>query len=74
MPWTQRAFMINTMNPHSSLYLGVFDHEHGPFDHKGLGRVTVDLSELNPNTTYTLKYDLRSSPIVSTRKVRNFSK
>ncbi len=35
MPWTQRAFVFNTMNTLSCLYLGVFDHDFGPFNHKG---------------------------------------
>jgi hypothetical protein len=69
MPWTQRAFVFNTMSSLSSLYLGVFDYDYGPFQHKGLGRVTVDLRELKPRTTYTLKYNLYSSPVTSVRKV-----
>ena len=93
MPWAQRAFMFNTMNTLSSLYLGVFDHDFGPFNHKGkglnmyrnlfheqfsncallsgIGRVTVDLSELKHHTEYVLKYNLYSSPVTSNRKVRH---
>ncbi len=69
MPWTKRAFVFNTMNALSSLYLGVFDHDCGPFPHKGLGRATIDLHELKPNTKYTLKYNLYSSSNVTSRKV-----
>jgi len=68
MPWSQRAFIFNTMNALSSLYVGVFDYDHGPIQHKGLGRVTIDLNELKSGTNYTLKYDLYSSPVTSGRK------
>ncbi len=70
MPWTQRAFVFNRMHALSSIYIGVFNHVIGPYKHHGCGRVTVDLRELQPNTVYTLKYELFSSPVLTQRKVR----
>ena len=69
MPWSQRAFMFNRTNALSSLYVGVFNHEHGPFKHNGCGRIAIDLNKFEPNTVYTLKYNLYNSPLMSTRKV-----
>ncbi len=70
MPWTQRAFVFNRMHALSSIYIGVFNHVIGPYQHHGCGRVTVDLREFQPNTVYTLKYELFSSPVLTKRKVR----
>jgi hypothetical protein len=72
MPWTQRAFIFNRMYPLSSIYIGVFNHNIGPQHHTGCGRITVDLRRFEPNTVYTLKYQLFSSPVVTSRKVSIF--
>jgi len=68
MPWTQRAFVFNRMHALSSIYVGVFNHEIGPFKHHGCGRIAIDPREFRTNTIYTLKYDLHSSPVLSDRK------
>lgn len=57
MPWTQRAFCIKILHPSSLLYLGAFDFDCLG-DHDPLGRVAVNLSNLQRHTDYTLTYDL----------------
>jgi hypothetical protein len=69
MPWTQRAFIFNRMYSLSSIYIGLCNHTLGPMHHKGCGRIAIDLRAFEPNTVYTLKYELFSSPILTTRKV-----
>lgn len=71
MPWSQRAFVFNRTNALSSVYIGVFNHEHGIFKHTGCGRIAIDLNKFEPNTEYTLKYNLYNSPLMSKRKVSN---
>lgn len=59
MPWTTRAFILNTAHPSSQLFLGVFDYDDGPIgDHDLIGRVSVDLSNLRKETEYVLSYNL----------------
>ena len=69
MPWTQRAFVLNRMQAHSTVYIGVFNHNLGPMKHTGCGRVTIDLTKFETNTVYTLKYELFTSPVITQRKV-----
>jgi len=71
MPWTNRAFVFNRMHSLSSIYIGVFNHKLGPMHHTGCGRVAIDLRKFEPNTSYTLKYELFSSPTITNRKVSN---
>ncbi|CAJ1937033.1 unnamed protein product [Cylindrotheca closterium] len=66
LPWTQRAFSFGTMHPASILYLGVFDFDVGS-DHDPIGRVAVNLSNLQHNTEYTLEYALYKSSNVTDR-------
>jgi Ca2+-dependent lipid-binding protein len=56
MPWTKRAFIFHMYHPSSQLFIGVFDHDLE--DHDLIGRVAVNLSNLQPDTLYTLTYDL----------------
>jgi hypothetical protein len=69
MPWTDRAFVFNRMHSLSSIYIGVFNHRLGPMYHTGCGRVAIDLRKFEPNTSYTLKYELFASPTITNRKV-----
>lgn len=59
LPWSQRAFIFNMMHTSSQLFLGVFDYDGNVLnDHDFIGRVSVDLSNFQPNTVYVLKYKL----------------
>ena len=58
--WSQRAFIFNMMHTSSQLFLGVFDYDAtSPVDnHDFIGRISVDLSNFQPDTVYVLKYKL----------------
>lgn len=59
MPWSQRAFIFNMMHTSSQLFLGVFDYDGNTLsDHDFIGRVSVDLSNFQPDTVYVLQYKL----------------
>ena len=66
LPWTQRAFCFGMMHPASVLYLGVFDYDLGT-SHEPLGRVAINISNLQRNTIHTLKYSLYRSSNVTDR-------
>lgn len=66
LPWTQRAFKFGMMHPASILYIGVFDYDLGT-SHEPLGRVAVNVSNLQRNTVHTLKYNLYPSSNVTDR-------
>lgn len=70
LPWTQRAFRFGVLHPASFLYLGVFDYDLGITDHEAIGRVAINISSLQRDTTYTLKYALHKSANVTDRTVR----
>lgn len=67
MPWTKRAFSFNILHPASILYLGVFD-----FDvlgsHDPIGRVAVNVCNLQRDTIHTLKYSLYPTSNVTSRE------
>eukprot|EP00536_Pseudo-nitzschia_multiseries_P001620 jgi/Psemu1/294478/fgenesh1_pm.21_\ len=67
MPWTNRAFCFNIIHPASILYLGVFD-----FDvlgtHDPIGRVAVNVCNLQRDTIHTLTYTLYPTSNVTERK------
>jgi len=68
LPWTQRAFTLGIMHPASMLYLGVFDYDLGPLlEHEPIGRVAVNMANLQRDTQYTLRYDLFKSSNVDDR-------
>lgn len=67
LPWTQRAFCFGLMHPASMLYLGAFDFDLGLTDHENIGRVAVNISSLQRDTVYTLKYNLYKSSNVTDR-------
>ena len=54
------------MHPASILYLGVFDFDVSS-DHDPIGRVAINLSNLQYNTEYTLEYALYKSSNVTDR-------
>jgi hypothetical protein len=56
------------MHPASSLYIGVFDFDLGNRnDHDPIGRVAVNLSNLQHNVEYTLQYNLYPSSNITDR-------
>lgn len=68
LPWTQRAFSFGVMHPASMLYLGVFDYDLGVLsEHEPIGRVAVNVANLQRDTQYTLRYDLFKSSNVNDR-------
>lgn len=70
LPWTQRAFRLGIMHPASMLYLGVFDYDLGITDHEAIGRVAINISNYQRDTTYCLKFNLHKSSNVTDRTVR----
>lgn len=70
MPWTKRAFIFHLHHSSSQLFLGVFDYDDGlpTDDHDIVGRVSVDLSNLRPDTVYDLKYGLYTTAKMTGRK------
>ena len=69
LPWTQRAFKFGIMHPASMLYLGVFDYDLGITDHEAVGRVAINISNYQRDTTYCLKFNLHKSANVTDRTV-----
>ncbi len=71
MPWTTRAFILNTKYPSSVIYLGVHDYDAGASmvtDHDLVGRCAVDVTNLRPNTEYVLDYSLYTTAMKLERK------
>ena len=67
LPWTQRAFIFNITHPSSQIRVGILDYDTiggisgGPeTKHDKIGRVNIDISNLDPGSLYTLKYNLLS--------------
>jgi C2 domain len=63
MPWCQRAFVFNIMHPSSQLLVGLVDLDSGVTNlgHDFIGRAVVNLSNLRPQTLYTLTFVLYES-------------
>ena len=57
MPWTQRAFVFRMGHLSSELHIGVFDHDKVDFADI-VGRVSINLANLCPDTEYILTYPL----------------
>jgi len=66
-PWSRRAFIFNIGHASSQIFLGVFDYDSGFSDHDLIGRVSIDITNLRPNTEYLLTYNLYPSAIVPGR-------
>ena len=67
LPWTQRAFCFNMIHPASILYLAVFDFDIGIGQHDPIGRVAINVGNLQRDTVHTLKYNLYPSSNVTDR-------
>eukprot|EP00934_Nitzschia_sp_Nitz4_P004679 Nitzschia sp. Nitz4//scaffold48_size128905//13659//18448//NITZ4_003579-RA/size128905-augustus-gene-0.100-mRNA-1//-1//CDS//3329552919//4669//frame0 len=70
LPWSQRAFILNIGHPSSQIFLGIFDYDAGFDDHDLIGRVSVDITNLRPDTEYSLSYAIYPSAIVSGREIQ----
>ena len=58
-PWSQRAFKLNIEHPSSSIFLAVFDYDDYLMDnHDAIGRIVLHLDKFEPDTVYTLTYNL----------------
>ena len=66
MPWTKRAFTFHMYHSSSELYIGIFDYDAADA-HDLIGRIAVNVSNLQPDTLYTLTYNIYESGIWSTR-------
>lgn len=66
LPWTTRAFCFNVIHPSSILYLGVFDYDLLG-NHDPIGRVAVNVCNLQRETIHTLKYSLFPSSNLTDR-------
>lgn len=60
MPWTHRAFIFNMNHTSSQLFLGVLDTD-AHSSHDLIGRISVDMSNFQPNSIYLLEYNLYKS-------------
>jgi hypothetical protein len=70
LPWSNRAFIFHIAHPSSQLFLGVFDYDSGLLDdHDLIGRVSVDLTNLRPDTEYILSYNICPSARVGVREI-----
>jgi hypothetical protein len=58
LPWTQRAFVLNIMDPNSQINIGVFDYDTADPKHDVVGRTVCNVTNFCPGTTYTVTYDL----------------
>jgi hypothetical protein len=61
LPWTQRAFCFPLGHPSQVLYLGVFGYKRHPMQHQPIGRVEINLCNMQHNTLYDLRYTLYAS-------------
>jgi hypothetical protein len=73
-PWTQRAFVFGMLHPSHTLYVAVFGYKRGVFSHVPIGRCEINpLTLQQPNTEYTLEYDLFPASHVMNRDNKNKS-
>lgn len=69
MPWTKRAFIFHMYHSSSELFIGVFDHD-AVDDHDLIGRIAINVSNLQPDTQYDLTYNIYPSAKWSTRDIK----
>eukprot|EP00555_Chaetoceros_dichaeta_P001410 CAMPEP_0198276946 /NCGR_PEP_ID=MMETSP1447-20131203/65586_1 /TAXON_ID=420782 /ORGANISM="Chaetoceros dichaeta, Strain CCMP1751" /LENGTH=783 /DNA_ID=CAMNT_0043971933 /DNA_START=345 /DNA_END=2693 /DNA_ORIENTATION=- len=75
LPWTDRAFVLHMLHPSSQISLGVFDYDIAS-DNDFIGKVSVNLTNLRPETEYVLDYNILKTfmrgeqEIVATMKIR----
>jgi hypothetical protein len=75
LPWTKRAFIFHVFHSSSQLFLGVFDYDESlnpADDHDLIGRVSIDLTNLQKDTIYTLKYEIFDTARMTNREGRGF--
>jgi hypothetical protein len=75
LPWTKRAFIFHVFHSSSQLFLGVFDYDESlnpADDHDLIGRVSIDLTNLQKDTVYTLKYEIFDTARMTQREGRGF--
>lgn len=71
--WSRRAFAFNVAHPSSQLLIGVFGYyinRTGLGSHDAIGRISVDVTNLHPDTEYLLTYNLYASHLDSNRSPR----
>jgi len=68
LPWSKRAFTLRTSHPSSRVNVGVFDYDPGLSDHDLIGRISIDLTNLQKDTEYILSYNLYPSSQIEGRK------
>jgi hypothetical protein len=75
LPWSKRAFIFHVFHSSSQLFLGVFDYDDSmnpADDHDLIGRVSIDLTNLQKDTVYTLKYEIFDTARMTQREGRGF--
>ena len=71
LPWMQRAFVMHMTHTSSRLYVGAFDYDPGmAADHDIIGRLSIDLTNLRPDTEYLLTYNLYEDSIAADREAK----
>jgi C2 domain len=68
LPWMKRGFIFHIQHSSSDISIGLFDYDYSPNpveEHDMIGRITVELSNLRKDTTYTLTYDMYTSAKLS---------
>jgi hypothetical protein len=73
LPWTQRAFCFALGHPSQVCYLGVFGYKRNPMTHRPIGRVEINISNLQHDTLYDLRYDLKAQSHTYNGRVLNGS-
>jgi len=66
MPWTKRAFIFNIAHPSAELFVGLFDYDKLDM-HDLLGRISIDITNLEPDIIYDLTYKLYPSANLNER-------
>mmetsp|Transcript_12825 Transcript_12825/g.19882 ORF Transcript_12825/g.19882 Transcript_12825/m.19882 type:complete len:872 (-) Transcript_12825:391-3006(-) len=67
MPWMDRAFVFRMQHPSSHVHVCVLDHDTGPLaKHDVIGKISIHVGQLVPNTLYNLEYPLYESSKVTT--------
>jgi len=70
LPWSHRAFILNIGHASSQIFLAVFDFDAGFDDHDLIGRVSIDVTNMRPDTEYLLSYNLYPSARIMGREIQ----
>jgi hypothetical protein len=70
LPWTKRAFTLRMAHPSSRIFVSVFDYDAGLSEHDLIGRISIDVTNLEKDTEYMLSYNLYASSHIEGRKSR----